>query len=107
MKQKGLTQEALAEALELSQAAVSKWARGKAVPEGDTLYKLSKILGVSMEWFFAGVAAAMYPHGENPHVPVRESYRPRAVRMLRDEVMEIRKRLEVMDKMIKEIEGEP
>lgn len=43
----GLTQEDLAEKLEVSRQAVSKWELGAAVPSPENLHLLEKVLGVS------------------------------------------------------------
>lgn len=45
-RKKGLTQEALAEELKVSRAAVGKWCRGEARPHPDTALALAKRLGV-------------------------------------------------------------
>ena len=48
-KERGLSQEALAEKLSVSRQAVSKWETGEAVPELQKLMMLCDILGVSMD----------------------------------------------------------
>ena len=48
-KERGLSQEALAEKLSVSRQAVSKWETGEAVPELQKLIMLCDILGVSMD----------------------------------------------------------
>ena len=48
-KQKGLTQEALAEALYVSRTAVSKWESGKGYPGIDTLKMLARFFGVTVD----------------------------------------------------------
>ena len=47
--QAGLTQEELADNMNVSRQAVSKWENDSAVPELDKLIKLSKIFGVTLE----------------------------------------------------------
>lgn len=49
-KLKNLSQEALAEQLEVSRQAISKWESDGAVPEVDKLIALGKIFGVSVGW---------------------------------------------------------
>lgn len=49
-KLKNLSQEALAEQLEVSRQAVSKWESDAAIPEVDKLIALGKIFGVSVGW---------------------------------------------------------
>lgn len=46
--QKGLTQERLAEMLDVSRQAVSKWETGMTVPDIEILLKLSEIYGISI-----------------------------------------------------------
>lgn len=48
-KQKGLTQEELAEALYVSRAAVSKWESGRGYPNIDSLKSMGQFFGVSID----------------------------------------------------------
>ena len=48
-RERGLTQEQLAEMLEVSRQAVSKWEAGSGYPEADKLARLAKGLGVSLD----------------------------------------------------------
>ncbi len=48
-KQKGLSQNALAELCGVHQTAVSQWEKGRTTPDLDSLKKLAKALGVSAE----------------------------------------------------------
>lgn len=48
-KEKGLSQEELADKLGLSRQAVSKWERAEASPDTDNLICLAKIYGVSLD----------------------------------------------------------
>ena len=48
-KQKGLTQEELAEMLYVSRAAVSKWESGRGYPNIDSLKAISKFFSVSLD----------------------------------------------------------
>lgn len=48
-KEKGLSQEELAEKLEISRQSVSKWERGEAYPDTNNLIKLAKIYDVSLD----------------------------------------------------------
>jgi len=45
-KQKGYTQETLAQALNIVRQTVSKWEKGYSVPDADMLEKMSEILDV-------------------------------------------------------------
>ena len=49
-KEKGLSQEGLAELLDVSRQAVSKWELGDGYPEADKLLLLSDKLDVSLDW---------------------------------------------------------
>ena len=48
-KSKGLSQEELADKLQVSRQAVSKWERGEASPDTDNLIELAKIYGISLD----------------------------------------------------------
>lgn len=50
MRRRDLTQKDLATLTDLSQGAVSKYLRGVSLPKSLELYKMSKVLGVPMEW---------------------------------------------------------
>ena len=47
-KQKGLSQEALGEALSVSRQAVSKWEGDNGIPELDTLIAMSRLFGITL-----------------------------------------------------------
>ena len=49
-KQKGLSQEALAEQLNVSRQAVSRWEMGTALPDVTNILQLSKLFGVSTDY---------------------------------------------------------
>lgn len=53
-KEKGLTQEYLAEQLQVSRQAVSKWETGQSSPDTKNLIALSQLLGVSVEYLAIG-----------------------------------------------------
>lgn len=48
-QQKGLSQEALAERMEVSRQAVTKWETGRACPSTEKLLRLSQVLEVPLE----------------------------------------------------------
>jgi len=48
-KEKGMTQKELADMLNITDKAVSKWERNIACPDTQTIPKLAEILGVSLE----------------------------------------------------------
>lgn len=49
-KEKGLSQEALAEKLHVSRQAVSKWESGAGYPEMDKLILISDLFGVTIDY---------------------------------------------------------
>lgn len=60
-KAKGLSQEALAEALNLSRQAISKWETGESRPDLDNLTGLCRELDISVEYLCFGREAAPFP----------------------------------------------
>lgn len=56
-KRQGLTQLELAEKLNYSDKAVSKWEQGESLPGIEVLYKLSRIYGVSLDELVGDVPA--------------------------------------------------
>ena len=53
-KQKGLTQEELAEVLFVSRAAISKWESGRGYPNLDSLKAIAKFFGVTVDALLSG-----------------------------------------------------
>ena len=53
-KEKGLTQKQLADALNVTDKAVSKWERGLSFPDISMLEPISEVLGVSIMEILAG-----------------------------------------------------
>ena len=53
-KQKGLTQEELAEVLFVSRTAVSKWESGRGYPNIDSLKAIAKFFGVTIDELLSG-----------------------------------------------------
>lgn len=53
-KQKGITQEELAEALYVSRTAISKWESGRGYPNIDSLKRLAKFFGVTVDNLLSG-----------------------------------------------------
>lgn len=50
LKEKKIRGYQVAESIGISPAAVSRWRQGQSFPRCIELYKLSKVLGVSMEY---------------------------------------------------------
>ena len=57
-KQRGLSQEQLAEKLGVSRQAVSKWERAEASPEIENLSSLAKLYGITIDELVNGAPAA-------------------------------------------------
>ena len=52
-KKAGLSQDGLAELLDVSRQAISKWETGEAMPETAKLPALAKAFGVSIDWLLS------------------------------------------------------
>lgn len=57
-KKQGLTQEQLAEQLEVTRQSVSRWESDTAYPETDKLVRLARIFGVSCDYLLQGAGEA-------------------------------------------------
>ena len=55
-KQSGMTQSELAEKLDVSRQAVSRWEMGTAKPDFENLIAISKLFGVSIDYLLKGEA---------------------------------------------------
>ena len=64
-RQKGLTQEELAEQLFVSRTAVSKWESGRGYPNIDSLKAISKFFSVTIDELLSGGEALMIAEEEN------------------------------------------
>lgn len=64
-KQKGLTQEELAELLYVSRTAISKWESGRGYPNIDSLKAISKFFSVSLDELLSGNAILTIAEEEN------------------------------------------
>ena len=53
-KKKGMTQEDMAEKLNLSRQAISKWESGSSFPDTENLLKLSFLFSVSVDYLLKG-----------------------------------------------------
>ncbi|MEY8391173.1 XRE family transcriptional regulator [Lachnospiraceae bacterium] len=58
-KEKGLTQVQLAEQLNITNRAVSKWETGKSIPDVSIMIKLCDILGITVNELLSGERIAM------------------------------------------------
>ena len=64
-KNKGLTQEELAEALYVSRTAISKWESGKGYPSIDSLKAVSSFFGVSIDHLLSAEKLIFIAEKEN------------------------------------------
>ncbi len=71
LKEKNMTQEELAEQLDVSRQAVGKWANDKGIPEVSKLIQISNLFGVSLDYLLkedgremAGAESGYYVSGE-------------------------------------------
>lgn len=62
----GMSQEELADLMEVSRQSVSKWETGTSVPEIDKLVKMSALFGVSLDELVTGNAPAPEQTQEKP-----------------------------------------
>ncbi len=65
-KQSGLSQEQLAEQLNVSRQAVSKWESGTSLPESEKLVAISNFFNVSLDYLLKDSDIA--PGEEQPHI---------------------------------------
>lgn len=65
-KEKGFTQEYLAQQLSVSRQAVGKWEKNLSAPDTSNLIALSQILGCSVEYLTTGEAGLKTPEAPLP-----------------------------------------
>ena len=61
-REKGMTQKELADMLNITDKAVSKWERGMACPDTHTIPRVAEILGISVEELMNAKAAPANGH---------------------------------------------
>ena len=73
-KRENLSQEALAEKLDISRQAVSRWEGGAAMPDAANLLQLSRLFGVSIDYLLnddmTSPAPSSAPSGKNKQLRV-------------------------------------
>jgi transcriptional regulator with XRE-family HTH domain len=72
-KEKNLTQAELAEQLNISHQAVSKWENGIALPDTETLLLLARIFHVSIEELLSGGKTGPVQRRDDPRLPDSEA----------------------------------
>ena len=68
-KKSGLSQEQLAEHLNVSRQAVSKWESGISTPESDKLIAIGEYFGVSIDYLLKGGDASLTESAERSNPP--------------------------------------
>lgn len=63
-KERSMTQEELAEKLNVSRQAVSKWESGQAMPEIDKLVQMTQLFDVPLDYLVRGLRDEVEPCGE-------------------------------------------
>ena len=64
-KSKKYTQQAVAEKLNYSDKAISRWERGESLPDVETLCRICDLYGVTFEYLLQDEQP---PRAKNPHV---------------------------------------
>ena len=78
-KEKGLTQARLAEMLNITDRAVSKWETGKCMPDSSIMPALCRILDISVDELLSGKRAETEAHHEKIRRNLTESKRKNTV----------------------------
>ncbi len=73
-KQHGLSQEALAEKLNVSRQSVSKWENGSSMPETEKLIAISELFGVSLD-LLIGKESPCLEEKPTPSPPINQKLR--------------------------------
>lgn len=81
-KKRGLSQEKLAERLNISRGACGHWERGIAKPSTQNLFLLAQILRISTNWLLTG-------EGDMEHIAVQENASPSYVSLEDAELREV------------------
>lgn len=72
-REKGLSQEALAEALGVSRQSVSKWESGAVLPDTDKIIAMSELFGISTDFLLKGDFAPVTAPADGAAAPPQES----------------------------------
>lgn len=71
-REKGLSQEALAEALGVSRQSVSKWESGAVLPDTDKIIAMSELFGISTDFLLKGDFAPVTAPADGAAAPPQE-----------------------------------
>ena len=72
-REKGLSQEALAEALGVSRQSVSKWESGAVLPDTDKIIAMSELFGISTDFLLKGDFTPVTALADGAAAPPQES----------------------------------
>jgi len=78
-RRSAMSQDTLAEKLEVTRQSVSKWERDEAFPETDKIIRIAQIFGVTTDYLLLEAEASRY----QPPPPNASNYLSRAERMIR------------------------
>ena len=84
-KEKGMSQEALAEALGVSRQSVSKWESGAALPDTDKIIAMSELFGVSTDYILKNDPSENF-------IPIKENEEENAAPPVIEEVKPMKKK---------------
>lgn len=77
-KEKGLSQMELAELMDVSRQAISRWEVGTSAPSTDNLQYLGKLYGVTLDYLLDDDAPKPEPVTEEPSAPETKQQNPSA-----------------------------
>ncbi|MCL2397936.1 MAG: helix-turn-helix domain-containing protein [Defluviitaleaceae bacterium] len=78
-KQRGFSQEELANMMIISRQAISRWEQGESIPEIENIVQLSTIFGVTTDYLLKDgefTAVKVPPKGDTPVYPVDDEIKP-------------------------------
>lgn len=81
-RRNAMSQDALAEKLEISRQAVSKWERDEAMPETDKIIRIAQVFGVSTDYLLMDEPPQPQPQPQSHHSRAR-SWENRIERIIR------------------------
>lgn len=88
-KEKNITQAQLAEKLNITDRAVSKWETGKSVPDPSIMLELCDILGINVNELLTGERLSMEKYKESAEGNLLEQQKREAQRMRDTRIMEL------------------